>query len=64
MATMPPEPYEYQGHDAINEFIAHAFATRRNPRRLIPTRANAQPAFGQYAKTHAPTSAARARCSC
>ena len=49
--TMPPEPHEYQGHEAIKELIAHAFATRGdNPRRLIPTRANSQPAFVQYAK--------------
>ena len=32
-------------------FIAHVFATRENNRhRLIPTRANTQPAFGHYAK--------------
>jgi RNA polymerase sigma-70 factor (ECF subfamily) len=48
--TMPPEPYGYQGHNAIKQFIAHAFATRETPRRLIPTRANSQPAFGQYVK--------------
>jgi RNA polymerase sigma-70 factor (ECF subfamily) len=49
--TMPPEPHEYQGHEAIKELIVHAFATRGdNPRRLIPTRANSQPAFVQYAK--------------
>jgi RNA polymerase sigma-70 factor (ECF subfamily) len=48
--TMPPEPYGYQGHDAIKQFIAHAFATRETPRRLIPTRANSQPAFGHYVK--------------
>ena len=47
--TMPPEPYGYQGHDAIKQFIAHTFATAP-PRRLIPTRANSQPAFGQYVK--------------
>src|SRR5919202_1474921 len=35
--TMPPEPYGYRGRDAIQQFIAHAFATRENPRRLIPT---------------------------
>ena len=29
--TMPPEPYGYQGHDAIKQFIAHAFATRETP---------------------------------
>ena len=48
--TMPPEPYGYQGHNAIKQFIAHAFTTRETPRRLIPTRANSQPAFGQYVK--------------
>jgi len=49
--TMPPEPHEYQGHEAIKQLYARAFAARRgNPHRLIPTRANSQPAFGQYAK--------------
>ena len=49
--TMPPEPDEYHGREAITELIAHAFATRGDsPRRLIPTRANSQPAFVQYAK--------------
>jgi len=49
--TMPPEPDEYQGLAAIKELIAHAFAIRGDsPRRLIPTRANSQPAFVQYAK--------------
>jgi RNA polymerase sigma-70 factor (TIGR02960 family) len=48
--TMPPEPHEYQGHDAIKQVYAHAFARRDNPHRLIPTRANSQPAFGQYVK--------------
>src|SRR6476660_8083132 len=49
--TMPPEPDEYLGRAAIKELIAHAFATRGDsPRRLIPTRANSQPAFVQYAK--------------
>ena len=47
--TMPPEPQEYQGHAAIAEF----FATRpvwaaRVAARLVPTRANDQPAFGYY----------------
>jgi len=46
--TMPPEPYEYQGGDAITAFL-HDRATRRGgPLRLIPTRANNQPAFGCY----------------
>ena len=29
--TMPPEPDEYQGREAITELIAHAFATRGQP---------------------------------
>ena len=64
--TMPPEPYGYQGHDAIKQFIAHAFATRGdNPRRLIPTRANSQPAFGQYVKDpHTDVGRALSGCSC
>jgi RNA polymerase sigma-70 factor, ECF subfamily len=47
--TMPPEPLEYQGREAIAEFLGHAFAARREQRhRLVPTRANGQPAFGHY----------------
>ena len=47
--TMPPEPFEYQGHDAIAGFLGHAFAARWEQRhRLVPTRANGQPAFGHY----------------
>jgi RNA polymerase sigma-70 factor (TIGR02960 family) len=48
--TMPPEPWGHQGRDAIKEFMAHAFAARETPSRLIATRANSQPAFGQYVK--------------
>jgi RNA polymerase sigma-70 factor (ECF subfamily) len=46
--TMPPEPYEYQGHAAIAAFLGDR-AVRRGARlRLVPTRANGQPAFGCY----------------
>jgi RNA polymerase sigma-70 factor (TIGR02960 family) len=49
--TMPPEPYEYQGHDAIARFLATAYGARDASRlRLVPTRANTQPAFGNYVK--------------
>ena len=49
--TMPPEPFEYQGHDAIAAFLGIAFATRWQERhRLVPTRANGQPAFGHYVR--------------
>jgi RNA polymerase sigma-70 factor (TIGR02960 family) len=47
--TMPPEPFEYQGTDAIEFFFTRAFGSRAGRRhRLVPTRANGQPAFGQY----------------
>ncbi len=47
--TMPPEPLEYQGHQAIAAFLSHAFEARWQTRhRLVPTRANGQPAFGHY----------------
>jgi SnoaL-like domain/Sigma-70, region 4 len=47
--TMPPEPFESQGHAAITEFLAHAFGARGDRTdRLVATRANGQPAFGHY----------------
>ncbi len=46
--TMPPEPYEYQGHAAIAAFLHHRAALRGAPLRLVPIRANTQPAFGCY----------------
>jgi hypothetical protein len=48
--TMPPEPWGHQGHDSIKQYIARAFAARVTPVRLVATRANSQPAFGQYVK--------------
>src|SRR5438105_5510908 len=46
--TMPPEPYEYQGQGAIGAFLSNRGARRGAPLRLVPTRANGQPAFGCY----------------
>jgi RNA polymerase sigma-70 factor (ECF subfamily) len=46
--TMPPEPYEYQGHAAIVTFLGDRAVRRGAPLRLVPTRANGQPAFGCY----------------
>ena len=46
--TMPPEPYEYQGHAAIAAFLGDRAVRRGAPLRLVPTRANGQPAFGCY----------------
>jgi RNA polymerase sigma-70 factor (ECF subfamily) len=45
---MPPEPYEYQGHVAIGAFLGDRAMRRGTPLRLVPTRANGQPAFGCY----------------
>ena len=46
--TMPPEPYEYQGRPAIARFMHDRAERRSAPLRLVPTRANGQPAFGCY----------------
>jgi RNA polymerase sigma-70 factor (ECF subfamily) len=47
--TMPPLPYEYQGHAAIARFLEdRASARGGRALRLVPTSANGQPAFGCY----------------
>ena len=46
--TMPPQPLEYQGHDAIGAFLRYREDVRGTPLRVVPTRANTQPAFGCY----------------
>jgi RNA polymerase sigma-70 factor, ECF subfamily len=46
--TMPPYPFEYQGHEAIASFLYDRARLRGAPLRLVPTRANGQPAFGCY----------------
>jgi RNA polymerase sigma-70 factor (ECF subfamily) len=46
--TMPPYPYEYQGAAAIENFLRVRGARHDDPLRLVPTRANGQPAFGCY----------------
>jgi RNA polymerase sigma-70 factor (TIGR02960 family) len=46
--TMPPEPGEYQGPTAIGAFLRDREVKRGAPLRLVPTRANGQPAFGCY----------------
>jgi RNA polymerase sigma-70 factor (TIGR02960 family) len=45
---MPPQPYEYQGHTAVAAFLRDRALRRGAPLRLVPTRANGQPAFGCY----------------
>jgi RNA polymerase sigma-70 factor (TIGR02960 family) len=46
--TMPPYPFAYQGHAAITAFLRDRARIRGAPLRLVPTRANGQPAFGCY----------------
>ena len=48
LLTMPPQPLEYQGHEAIAAFLRYREEARGVPLRLVPTRANTQPAFGCY----------------
>jgi RNA polymerase sigma-70 factor (ECF subfamily) len=45
--TMPPLPTWYRGHDAIASFLVRY--ALRDRWRLVPARANGQPAFGCYA---------------
>jgi len=45
---MPPQPFEYQGAAAIGRFLQDRAVRRGAPLRLVPTRANGQPAFGCY----------------
>jgi RNA polymerase sigma-70 factor (TIGR02960 family) len=48
LLTMPPQPLEYQGHEAIAAFLEHRAELRGAALRVVPTRANDQPAFGCY----------------
>jgi RNA polymerase sigma-70 factor (TIGR02960 family) len=46
---MPPEPHEYQGRAAIAEFLrTRSIWSAGRGIRLVPTRANGQPAFAYY----------------
>jgi RNA polymerase sigma-70 factor (TIGR02960 family) len=48
LLTMPPLPLEYEGHEAITTFLSYREKARGTPLRVVPTRANIQPAFGCY----------------
>ena len=49
LLTMPPEPGECYGKEAISAYLHGLFSrTVDRPMRLVPTRANGQPAFGRY----------------
>ena len=46
--TMPPHPLQYQGRDLAARYLATTAFRPGRRSRLIPTRANGQPAFGVY----------------
>src|ERR1700759_69422 len=48
--SMPPMPLEYEGREIVRQFVSVLFASGRRFS-LVPTRANAQPAFGAYVVT-------------
>jgi RNA polymerase sigma-70 factor (TIGR02960 family) len=53
--TMPPEPFEFAGTETVTAFLRGRFAAHPRVVRLVPTRANGQPAFGHYIRDpHAP----------
>jgi RNA polymerase sigma-70 factor (TIGR02960 family) len=60
IGAMPPEPAEYQGKAAIAAFLEDRLRWRGDRRvRLVPTRANTQPAFGCYMQDpHSPVARA------
>lgn len=46
--TMPPMPFEYQGRDVASRFLRQVVLRPGVQRRLVPTRANCQPALAVY----------------
>jgi RNA polymerase sigma-70 factor (TIGR02960 family) len=53
--TMPPVPLRYQGRELIGRFLAATGFRPGRSARLVPVRANGQPAFGLYIRDpHAP----------
>src|SRR5262249_60250104 len=52
---MPPVPLRYQGRELAARFLAATGLRPGRSIRLVPTRANGQPAFGHYVRDqHAP----------
>jgi RNA polymerase sigma-70 factor (ECF subfamily) len=49
---MPPLPFEYRGIDAVRRFFVSVGDHQRQIVRLVPTRANGQPAWGEYTLDH------------
>jgi len=50
-ATMPPQPGELIGHEAIGAYLDRTAEVRGAPLQVRPTRANGQPAFGCYLRS-------------
>ncbi|MBO0836342.1 MAG: RNA polymerase subunit sigma-70 [Actinobacteria bacterium] len=46
--TMPPIPLEYSGRDLVRKFLAAFVFAPGNNFRVVPVRANGQPALGMY----------------
>jgi RNA polymerase sigma-70 factor (TIGR02960 family) len=46
--TMPPQPYLYEGRDAIAPLLQRAFESGMGDWRLVPTHANRMPAAASY----------------
>ena len=49
--TMPPQPGELIGHEAIGVYLDHGAEVRGAPLEVRPTRANGQPAFACYLRS-------------
>ena len=49
--TMPPQPGELIGHEAIVAYLDRGAEVRGAPLQVRPTRANGQPAFGCYLRS-------------
>jgi RNA polymerase sigma-70 factor (ECF subfamily) len=47
---MPPLPFEYRGTTAAHRFFTAIDAHRRSLGRMVPVRANRQPAWGEYVR--------------
>jgi RNA polymerase sigma-70 factor (TIGR02960 family) len=47
---MPPLPFEYHGTEAVHRFFTAVYAHWKESDRLVPVRANGQPAWGAYAR--------------
>jgi RNA polymerase sigma-70 factor (TIGR02960 family) len=45
---MPPLPFEYRGRDACRRFLLAIMDHRKLISHMVPTRANGQPAWGEY----------------